>query len=147
MRPLFPLCLNHYALISIHASLTGCDYHICVTIVFKRISIHASLTGCDINRATTCILQAYFNPRIPHGMRPPRQAIPCIIISISIHASLTGCDVFDLRVCTATNEFQSTHPSRDATRATNYSTPISLFQSTHPSRDATVSSSPIPASV
>ena len=58
---------------------------------------------------------------------------------ISIHAPLTGCDCKVQSSTVLTEEFQSTHPLRDAT----FQTPkkphkYRRFQSTHPLRDATL---------
>ena len=104
----------------------------------KEISIHASLTGCDLRLWGTTPEPLHFNPRIPHGMR--------------LQQGL--CNGFYA-------QFQSTHPSRDATdgyfdvlkvqdilihasltgcdqASEEQFTVHLLFQSTHPSRDATI---------
>ena len=59
------------------------------------ISIHAPLTGCDFD---------YTKIRFPW--------------TISIHAPLTGCDAGIHTPIDTTPEFQSTHPSRGATKKT-----------------------------
>ncbi|WP_407923686.1 hypothetical protein [Cohnella fermenti] len=58
-----------------------------------HISIHAPLTGCDALRHGMLPKKIDFNPRTPHGMRQNEQ----------LQEKLE-------------KEFQSTHPSRDATR-------------------------------
>ena len=125
--------------ISIHAPLTGCDFRVFfslwrgakfqsthpsrgatpggkikggLTTIFQSthpsrgatrvgekshhgglISIHAPLTGCDF-APCTCIRQLHdFNPRTPHGVRPD-----------------------DRRTAPECHRFQSTHPSRGATK-------------------------------
>ena len=85
----------------------------------RRISIHASRMGCDCSTIPCSTMPAYFNPRIPYGMRPPsvpfspcgplfqsthpvwdatlfRKIVGCRFV-ISIHASRMGCDHLDRR--------------------------------------------------
>ena len=106
--------------ISIHAPLTGCDaasrprY-----LAAPEISIHAPLTGCDAN--------------VFHRLLP---------IYISIHAPLTGCDRSKNLTDNLRNGFQSTHPSRGATKIPYGILFPDKFQSTHPSRGATRFSAP-----
>ena len=86
----------------------------------RRISIHASRMGCDCSTIPCSTMPAYFNPRIPYGMRPPSVPFsPCgplfqsthpvwdatrsyvtvgHWIAISIHASRMGCDAGRCRV-------------------------------------------------
>ena len=58
--------------ISIHAPRTGSDWTKAVVDAFVDISIHAPRTGSDYNRSTADAVVDYFNPRSPHGERPPR---------------------------------------------------------------------------
>ena len=81
----------------------------------NKISIHASHAGCDKNLYTVVFPHLNFNPRIPCGMRLPRQKksysslqfqsthpmrdatpgvliVPSFVTVISIHASHAGCD-------------------------------------------------------
>ena len=82
------------AIISIHAPLAGCDA--------KRhgqrpqplgISIHAPLTGCDSPPGKQKRRNPHFNPRTPRGVRLREQNFLRFLVS-----------------------FQSTHPSRGATK-------------------------------
>ena len=59
----------------------------------RRISIHASREGCDAYTGSEQTPLWDFNPRIPRGMRH------------------NMCDMRD-----TVQEFQSTHPARDATK-------------------------------
>ena len=68
-----------------------------VKVADQIISIHASREGCDVLDALVQSLDIHFNPRIPRGMRPIRDA---------------------LQDCKKT--FQSTHPARDATLTDDY---------------------------
>ena len=148
--------------ISIHAPLTGCDpskedsHHL----IFI-ISIHAPLTGCDKIRSLFSSVPSNFNPRTPYGMRHVCAIFVVLQSYISIHAPLTGCDDENSKQIYPTTyisihapltgcdedskefrrfleEFQSTHPLRDATLSTISLTFSSKFQSTHPLRDATL---------
>ena len=153
---------NVYINISIHASHAGCDayiqtvrrtnlqfqsthpmqdatYHCFFVFHFLIISIHASHAGCDL--------------LFGHVFK---------ILRISIHASHAGCDRQVRRLLQHSQEFQSTHPMRDATSfkssrllfTFNFNPRIpcgmrlyrfvlmvlyGTFQSTHPMRDATTS--------
>ena len=126
--------------ISIHASLTGGDYCYGGYEHSYHISIHASLTGGDRFGLDKIAGHWNFNPRLPHGRRHI-YGINCIIC----------------------HKFQSTPPSREATKASyqaNIDMVISIhasltggdgigaitinklmeFQSTPPSREATLQS-------
>ena len=82
----------------------------------SRISIHAPLTGCDRSGPRVTDNTDHFNPRTPHGVR------------LALLFSAFGFGTF-----------QSTHPSRGATRRFLPSLSVhSRFQSTHPSRGSTV---------
>ena len=126
------------------------------------ISIHAPLTGCDMSKQLKGRKLTNFNPRTPYGMRHVSISISVSSSVISIHAPLTGCDSTHYRKSQNIQEFQSTHPLRDATQGAlqqckwnsnfNPRTPygmrhigdigstitIHIFQSTHPLRDATI---------
>ena len=127
--------------ISIHAPLTGCDcrsnrlrfVHILfqsthpsrgatqaeiIKFAYSDISIHAPLTGCDQVHNGTHGGFPDFNPRTPHGVRRRSCPPPTMRITISIHAPLTGCDHCRQFCTVGTRRFQSTHPSRGATRWT-----------------------------
>ena len=58
--------------ISIHRSLAGPDFDGHKSDVTKfEISIHRSLAGPDVDPAEDLRRQAYFNPQVPCGTRPP----------------------------------------------------------------------------
>ena len=83
---------NHY--ISIHAPLAGCDPISAATqAALNEISIHAPLAGCD-SSSTIALSRT----------------------NISIHAPLAGCDTGMWRTPGIARKFQSTHPSRGATK-------------------------------
>ena len=86
---LFP---PHYLFQSTHP-LRDATFSITSQFFKILISIHAPLTGCDANFVSN--LSTYS--------------------LISIHAPLTGCDLFNIASFNLINEFQSTHPLRDAT--------------------------------
>ena len=56
------------------------------------ISIHAPRTGSDVSHPFLFISGDNFNPRSPHGERPPEQAHRRARAGISIHAPRTGSD-------------------------------------------------------
>ena len=59
-----------------------------------------------------------FNPRSPHGERPPEYGILPVSVYISIHAPRTGSDLRAGRAgCDGQEAFQSTLPARGATIA------------------------------
>ena len=58
-------------MISIHAPLTGCDQNLDDMVQQDKISIHAPLTGCDSIALLLVRILGNFNPRTPHGVRPP----------------------------------------------------------------------------
>jgi len=78
------------------------------------VSIHAPLTGGDTRAGCTDDARLGFNPRPPHGRRLANK-----LIRVSI------------------GKFQSTPPSREATRGRAIVQVGRLFQSTPPSREAT----------
>ena len=79
-----------------------------------------------------------FNPRSPHGERPGgAERIPRS--GISIHAPLTGSDFRCVKPVLVLMQFQSTLPSRGATKINPSVHDYSCkFQSTLPSRGATL---------
>ena len=79
-----------------------------------NISIHAPRTGSDKKSFSAYQHSRYFNPRSPHGERPPT----------------TSGTLFGWR-------FQSTLPARGATAAGQFFQALSVFQSTLPARGAT----------
>ena len=81
-------------MISIHASLAGGDPRRGGNLRSRQISIHASLAGGDFQQIRG------------HVPRP-----------ISIHASLAGGDILSLPRFASPITFQSTPPSREATKA------------------------------
>ena len=56
---------------------------------------------------------------------------------ISIHAPHTGCDRIGSYGTSSLSVFQSTHPTRGATRKLREYGAVFIFQSTHPTRGAT----------
>ena len=125
------------------------------------ISIHAPLTGCDLVGSKRSTPRKYFNPRTPHGVRlpflSPFRGIPLYFNPRTPH----GVRRERIYIRVTAELFQSTHPSRGATRANglllsfaanfNPRTPHGVrrvvdlrqgagyrFQSTHPSRGATL---------
>ena len=130
----------------------------------EKISIHAPLTGCDGKANKSSTLSGYdFNPRTPHGVRR-RAARKHQSASHNFNPRTPhGVRLQPLRISLHSSPFQSTHPSRGATRRDfsqalkilyfNPRTPHGVrhaalvylltgtsFQSTHPSRGATVKS-------
>ena len=101
------------------------------------ISIHAPRTGSDNARPRFNGRRHNFNPRSPHGERPPRTCGLSVCASfqstlpargatksraeqkraaqISIHAPRTGSDAPSLRPRRFMEQFQSTLPARGAT--------------------------------
>ena len=130
------------------------------TPVTHKISIHASLTGgdCDIMFTERMVFHD-FNPRLPHGRRRVQHvgadqsrgiSIHASLAGgdveasgmadrwpISIHASLAGGDINSYGNDTGIVRFQSTPPSREATRKLGNIGAHMEFQSTPPSREAT----------
>ena len=79
-----------------------------------------------------------FNPRTPRGVRPAPSSTPQWSRTIfqSTHPSRGATRSCALRCFSST--FQSTHPSRGATLPASTPAPLNcIFQSTHPSRGAT----------
>ena len=110
--------------ISIHASLTGGDANtVAETTTTEGISIHASLTGGDGVLTVPSCSSSHFNPRLPHGRRPPL----CVLAGQQKDFNprlphgrrlIVHCDR------SADSAFQSTPPSREATAKTTNSNPL-----------------------
>ena len=79
--------------VSIHAPHTGCDIINAVLCGLVGVSIHAPHTGCDQFAHGLLTTPPRFNPRTPHGVR------------LLLH-----------RNASQGKQFQSTHPTRGATR-------------------------------
>ena len=77
--------------ISIHAPRTGSDSDAIFIIGIFYISIHAPRTGSDPPKAQSIPSRRHFNPRSPHGERPPPR-LRKEFHDISIHAPRTGSD-------------------------------------------------------
>ena len=73
------------------------------------------MRGATISLASIDLLNTYFNPRTPCGVRLPDEIPPWLYAEISIHAPHAGCD--KLLICAGRefSVFQSTHPMRGAT--------------------------------
>ena len=79
------------------------------------VSIHAPHTGCDLLFFIVSTCSSSFNPRTPHGVRLPLILCISLLLLVSIHAPHTGCDVTQPSKPNR-RLFQSTHPTRGATR-------------------------------
>jgi len=104
----------NFQVISIHAPYAGCDQNGQPRIRSRSISIHAPYAGCDWLYAVPTVPFGNFNPRTLRGVRRKYPIAPK--------------DVFT---------FQSTHPTRGATRVKRCNSVNRQFQSTHPTRGAT----------
>ena len=139
MRPRYREWAQRGFVISIHAPLTGCDTGMRIIVKSGRDFNPRTPYGMRLITGVQKAFALYFNPRTPYGMRPQK-----MILKVT------------------QQEFQSTHPLRDATwpskgiesdsKDFNPRTPYGmrqklaylwltdvLFQSTHPLRDATIS--------
>ncbi len=85
------------------------------TFLSKRISIHAPRTGSDTPQLGGITMTTDFNPRSPHGERPPFGRVSRAGRAISIHAPRTGSDGFTNIQMFWRHLFQSTLPARGAT--------------------------------
>ena len=101
------------------------------------ISIHAPRTGSDSTPHSTTPGQSDFNPRSPHGERPPRGGRTRRRNGISIHAPRTGSDCGHGKYCRT--EQISIHAPRTGSDVAEKATwdEEKLFQSTLPARGAT----------
>ena len=79
------------------------------------ISIHALLTEGDSSGTASTGPLSYFNPRPPHGGRPPAGKNSNAKLEISIHALLTEGDIPVARYQSGRAVFQSTPSSRRVT--------------------------------
>ena len=105
--------------ISIHALLTESDSFAASSWLRKSISIHALLTESDSSECFLRHPRRNFNPRSPHGERPPPQHRLPPHPAISIHALLTESDHLQQRwQHRYLLQFQSTLSSRRATANT-----------------------------
>ena len=116
MRLFTILCAYPFALISIHAPLTGCDD----IPILRAISASVFQSTHPLRDATFVSITFYlsllnFNPRTPYGMRHLVLQLLSLVSFISIHAPLTGCDFLVTVISYKPCQFQSTHPLRDAT--------------------------------
>ena len=104
--------------------------------VLHIISIHAPLAGSVQTMTVPSSSSLDFNPRSPRGERLEASHTVRIIF-ISIHAPLAGSDILSVAFTHIQTQFQSTLPSRGATKI--YCPPPAdlRFQSTLPSRGAT----------
>ena len=101
------------------------------------ISIHAPLAGCDRPQQEAARSPRNFNPRTPRGVRRAADPHPAVRGAISIHAPLAGCDAVPRRRIRPIHHFNPRTPRGvRQTRATQ-GTSSYIFQSTHPSRGAT----------
>ena len=127
--------------ISIHAPRTGSD-----TAPHQQTRRHPAFQSTLPARGATCatafsiVLTVYFNPRSPHGERPPGRAFfspPGYFNPRSPHGERQQ----ETQGWTLASLFQSTLPARGATRAVIPSSTIAgTFQSTLPARGATSAS-------
>ena len=81
--------------ISIHAPRTGSDDKKERLITAEAISIHAPRTGSDLIQYRIAFAKCNFNPRSPHGERPPNSCYSIRAFFISIHAPRTGSDEYE----------------------------------------------------
>ena len=77
--------------ISTHAPRTGSDLFRVLRRAHIVISTHAPRTGSDMGSILSQSAVCYFNPRSPHGERPPAQS-EVRTACISTHAPRTGSD-------------------------------------------------------
>ena len=84
---------------------------------------------------TVCL--ANFNPRSPHGERPPPKHGGTRIPGISTHAPRTGSDIGGTIRSNLMFTFQPTLPARGATFAPSDTVTATVFQPTLPARGAT----------
>ena len=102
--------------ISIHAPHTGCDSikQTSTDTTYKFQSTHPT-RGATLFVVFIATARSDFNPRTPHGVRPPYIMMKLEDLKISIHAPHTGCDNHGFRPTAVCLRFQSTHPTRGAT--------------------------------
>ena len=108
------VCRHAVRAVSIHAPHTGCDAAVEYADALIKVSIHAPHTGCDNISAVIEFIGICFNPRTPHGVR----------LFLTTFCSFTTCfnprTPHGVRLFLAPPlnplQFQSTHPTRGATR-------------------------------
>ena len=124
-------------IISIHASLAGGDSGTGRFFQMGDISIHASLAGGDMQEVAKECRRPYFNPRLPRGRRPARRSGHSHRRDISIHASLAGGD--GVKRAEGGQQTISIHASLAGGDQARWSVfrVYARFQSTPPSREAT----------
>ena len=80
-----------------------------------------------------------FNPRTPYGMRQLEVEKAKLREEFQSTHPLRDATIVDFAVFHSPIQFQSTHPLRDATSVKSMSEALLIrFQSTHPLRDATL---------
>ena len=106
-------------------------------IAFDRISIHASLAGGDAGRSDASSWRTHFNPRLPRGRRHPLISSGANRAQFQSTPPSREATRFSSAIPSISSEFQSTPPSREATLIPDNCVIIATFQSTPPSREAT----------
>ena len=159
MRPRSALASSRTHLFQSTHPTRGATVESAVSAWRYSISIHAPNEGCDFLSASLYASSFNFNPRTQRGVRLHRQkgCAERLMISIhapnegcdaapkswyfpwtiSIHAPNEGCDTLASYRTTPPAQFQSTHPTRGATRLSLPLAASRKFQSTHPTRGAT----------
>ena len=124
--------------ISIHAPRTGSDEK-CLRTGTTTLLFQSTLPARGATRESPCraSIQAYFNPRSPHGERHNGGWRGVPRLGISIRAPRTGSDPVATLKRGDQGEFQSTLPARGATSTAVRCLHICGFQSTLPARGAT----------
>ena len=124
-------------LISIHAPLTGCDSGRLSSM--SRFTDFNPRTPHGVRQLFVSVKIWYpnFNPRTPHGVRRSNVRTICATWSISIHAPLTGCDYASSFCVISVHDFNPRTPHGVRPRFVYNNGPPGEFQSTHPSRGAT----------
>ena len=123
--------------ISIHAPHKGCDSAGADVRRLVEISIHAPHKGCDRERRYVYSRRGNFNPRTPQGVRQVKAAIEGYGDGISIHAPHKGCDWLVLMQASRTNHFNPRTPQGVRLPRAWAALTLLKFQSTHPTRGAT----------
>ena len=80
--------------VSIHAPRTGRDVKELRAHAYYYVSIHAPRTGRDSPANSLARSPPSFNPRAPHGARPPPSKARLVDTTVSIHAPRTGRDAY-----------------------------------------------------
>ena len=111
------------AVISIHAPRTGSDSAAWRHCIRASISIHAPRTGSDDTTDGDAQAPPHFNPRSPHGERPPRGGRTRRRNGISIHAPRTGSDDTTTGRDNHDHDFNPRSPHGERPHARNRRTP------------------------